>query len=692
MKFEIGLIINIEETITELEKENYSRTKLVLAPGDYAIRGSIIDIFPSNSNVPIRIELFDSVIDDIRTFETTTQRSIKKQVGVEIQTFDKNLKHEEYIIPHEILFDLNVGDKVVHINHGIGIYKGLEMMQFGKFQGEYAIVEYKDEDKIFIPIEQLTRIYKFSSNINAEINSLRDKNWEKTQQKAKKVIQNVAKELFHLYKNRKINLGYAFEEDTELSILLAESFPFVETKDQLKAIEDVRKDMESSKAMDRLICGDVGFGKTEVAIRGAFKAVISKKQVAILSPTTILCKQHYDVFHKRLQEFGISVDYLNRFKTKKEQKDTIQKLKEGKIDIIVGTHRLLQKDIVFYDLGLLIIDEEQRFGVLAKELLKKYRAKIDVMTLSATPLPRTLYMSISGIRDISVISTPPRERLPIITEFHQFDIHFIVKKIKFELKRKGQVFILHNRIKDIAHLKNQIHKLLPSIDIRIGHGQMKTSELEHLIIDFYENKFPVLIATTIIENGVDIPNAHTMIVNNAEHFGLAQLHQLRGRVGRNQVQSYCYLLCQKSITLLSEVKERFEALIKFSTLGSGYDISLRDLELRGIGNILGTEQSGYMEAIGFEFYMHLLNEAISKEKGSQKKERPYLNISTKTQAYIPEEYIPDMSIRLALYKSIAQLENKASVDNLVKECEDRFGKLPDNLVVMLELIRREMAE
>ncbi|MDD4527089.1 MAG: transcription-repair coupling factor [Candidatus Margulisbacteria bacterium] len=692
MKFEVGLIIDIEQTITELETNHYSRTKLVLNPGEYAIRGSIIDIFPSNSNAPIRLELFDTVIDDIRTFEPTTQRSLSKNDRVEIAPYDKSIKRHEYVIPHEILFDLSIGDKVVHINHGIGIYQGLERMKFGEFEGEYAVVEYQEGDKIFIPIEQLARIYKFSGGISPVINSLRDKQWEKTQQKVKKVVKDIAKDLFSLYKNRKLREGFAFQEDSELILQMEETFPFQETRDQLKAIEDIRKDMESRKAMDRLVCGDVGFGKTEVAIRAALKAVISRKQVAVLAPTTILSKQHYEVFKCRIGSLGVNVEFINRFKTKKEQKETLNKLKMGTIDVIVGTHRLLQKDIEFADLGLLIIDEEQRFGVIAKEMLKKYRSHIDVLTLSATPLPRTLYMSISGIRDISVINTPPLERLPILTESHEFDIGYIRDKIKFELKRKGQVFILHNRISDIIHLQNQIHNVLPEIDIRVGHGQMSANQLEQLMIDFYEGKFPVLIATTIIENGVDIPNAHTMIINNAEHFGLAQLHQLRGRVGRNQVQSYCYLLYKDKTLFTQEVKERFEALMEFSALGSGYDIALRDLELRGIGNILGTAQSGYMEAVGFEFYMHILNEAIAREKGEKHRERPYLNISTRMEAYIPEEYIPDMSIRLALYKSIAVLSSKQEVINLVKECEDRFGKLPDNLVVMLQLISHELDE
>ncbi len=690
MKLQVGVNVDVDLIIEELENYKYSRVTLALSPGDYAIRGSIIDVFPSNQNVPIRIELFDTEIEDIRTFEPTSQRSLTKLKNIEINPFDKNVKHHDHIIPHEILFDLNQGDKVVHINHGIGIYQGLKRLKFGKYEGEYAVVEYQENDKIYIPIEQLTRIYKFSGGVDPKVNSLRDKQWEKTQKKVKKVVKDVAKDLFYLYKNRKLNEGFSFAEDSEMSIQLAESFPFKETRDQQKAIDDVRKDMESAKVMDRLICGDVGFGKTEVAIRAALKAVESRKQVVLLAPTTILSKQHYEVFNKRLGILGVNVEFLNRFKTRKEQRDTLQRLQQGLTDVIVGTHRLLQKDVEFADLGLVVIDEEQRFGVMAKERLKKYRSHVDVLTLSATPLPRTLYMSISGIRDISVINTPPLERLPIITEEHVFDIDFIKKKINKETRRNGQVFILHNRIHDIIHLRNQIHNVMPGLDIRIGHGQMKPRELEQLMVEFYENKFPVLIATTIIENGVDIPNAHTIFVNNAEHFGLAQLHQLRGRVGRNQVQSYCYLMYKNADKFTDEVKTRFEALMEFSTLGSGYDIALRDLELRGIGNILGTEQSGYMEAVGFEFYMHLLNNAIAKEKGVQQKERPYITISSKMQAYISEDYIPDMNIRLALYKSIAELSSQKQVESLKQECVDRFGPLPHNLVIMLQVISEEV--
>lgn len=691
MKIRVGLILDLDLFQENLESFGYRRVPLVLTPGDYALRGSVLDIFPNKQNLPIRIELFDTEIEDIRSFEPSTQRSISSLRETEIVPFDKKHKlHDHHIIPHEILFDLNPGDKVVHIHHGVGEYKGLKRMKLQAFEGEYAMVEYDQGDMIYIPIEQLTRIYKYAGAVDPKVNSLRDNAWQKTQKRVRKAVQNVAKELFSLFKTRRLNPGFSFDEESELTIDLERSFPFAETEDQRKAIEAVNKDMESTRAMDRLVCGDVGFGKTEVALRAAFKAVLSKKQVAVLAPTTILTKQHFRVFSQRLTPLGVNVQFINRFKTRKEQLQTLQGVKSGIVDIIIGTHRLLQKDVDFADIGLLIIDEEQRFGVMAKEKIKQYRSSIDVLTLSATPLPRTLYLSISGIRDISVINTPPLKRLPIITEYLKFDIHQIRSKILFELKRKGQVFLLHNRIHDIYHLYNKLHVALPDVEMRIAHGQMKSGELDRLMSDFYDHKYSVLISTTIIENGIDIPNCHTIFVDDANQFGLAQLHQLRGRVGRDETQSYAYLIYKGDHILTDEVKARFEALKEFEALGAGYDIALRDLELRGIGNLLGTQQSGYMEAVGFEFYMHLLNEAISRERGQQVKKRPYLQISSKMQAYIPEDYIPDMNIRLALYKRIADLESTHQADQLRQECQDRFGALPENLHVMLTLIRDEI--
>ncbi|MDD5456885.1 MAG: transcription-repair coupling factor [Candidatus Margulisbacteria bacterium] len=692
MQLKIKQTITFEVLIKELEILGYHRVPLVLNPGDYSVRGSIIDIFPANQNLPLRLEFFDEVIEDIRAFEPSTQKSISKIRDTAIEHVTEDQPYKPHTIPHEILFDLNIGDFVVHVNHGIGIYQGLERLKIHEFEAEYAVVVYQENDKIFIPIEQLTRIYKYTGGVTPVVNSLRDNKWHQTKNKVKKAVKNVARDLFYLYKSRKIKNGFNFFEDTEYDLELEKSFPFKETEDQKKAIDDVKRDMESLKAMDRLICGDVGFGKTEVVIRAAFKAVMSHKQVAILTPTTLLSKQHFKVFTDRLTRFGVSVEYLNRFKTRKQQKQIIDNLNKGTVDIVIGTHRILQKDIVFKDLGLLIIDEEQRFGVMHKERIKQLRANIDVLTVSATPLPRTLYLSISGIRDISVINTPPLKRLPIITEVHVFDIEFIKSKIQFEIKRGGQVFFLHNRVYDIIHLQNRLAHVLPGVGIRVGHGQMHARELEDIMVDFYDNKFQVLLSTTIIENGLDIPNVHTIFINNADKFGLAQLHQLRGRVGRDDTQSYAHLLYKDEAVLTTEVQSRFEALINYSTLGSGYDIALRDLELRGIGNILGVEQSGYMEAVGFELYMHLLNEAIAREKGESPGSERVIPLSVKTQAYIPEEYIPDMNIRLSLYKRMAEFKTVEDVKAFTREFLDRFGPLPENLQDMLFIISRELGK
>lgn len=682
--------LNISDLIDILLEKGYSRVTLVLSSGDFAVRGSIVDVFPFKQNVPVRIEFFDDDIEDIRTFEPNTQRSILCLKEVTITTIPENYRHkqDDIVIPHEILFNLQPGDYVVHIAHGLGLYRGLERMKLADYEGDYVKIEFQEEDFVYVPVDQLTRIYKFTGAITPEINSLRDNKWTLTKKKAEKVVKNVAKELFYLYKKRRNASGFSFPEDNELSMELDKGFEYEETVDQIKAISFMKQDMESDHPMDRLICGDVGFGKTEVAIRAAFKAVLSGKQVAFLAPTTILVQQHYKNLADRLSLLGVKVDYISRFKKRKEQLETLSKLEDGRIDVIVGTHRLLQKDVVFLDIGLLVIDEEQRFGVMAKEYLKQIRSHIDVLTLSATPLPRTLYLSISGVRDISVINTPPLKRLPIITKWHEFNEKFIKHNIEKELQRGGQVYFLHNFVFDIYHLQNKLQLIMPSVDIRVAHGQMKPTELESIVIDFYEGKFPVLLSTTIIENGVDIPNVHTIFIDNADRFGLSQLHQIRGRVGRDDKQSYAYLLYKNNAS--QEALDRFETLAHFSTLGSGYDISLRDLELRGIGNVLGTEQSGYMQSIGFEVYMHLLNNAIALEKGERIRDKTVWHFTSEKEAYIPEEYIPDMNIRLAIYKSMADIESSEDVDKICMECEDRFGSLPEKLNYMLKLIKESI--
>ena len=693
VKLQIGYSFSFEALQHALESLGYTRVPLVTSPGDYAMRGSIIDIFPGNQNLPLRLEFFGEDLEDMRSFEPASQRSVSRVKSTEIVEVAEESRSRKHVIPHELLFTLNPGDFVVHIHHGVGVYKGLERLTLLEYEAEYAIVEYQEGDKIYVPVEQLNRLYKFTGASLPAINSLRDQKWQQTKVKVKKAVKNVAKDLFFLYKARKLKQGFAFNEDTEYDLELQRSFPFEETPDQKLVIEAVKADMELPKSMDRLVCGDVGFGKTEVAIRAVFKAVMSHKQVAVLTPTTLLCKQHYRVFKERLEPFGVTVDYVNRFKTRKYQKQTLDAAATGKLDILVGTHRLLQKDVAFADLGLLVVDEEQRFGVLDKERIKQMRLDVDVLTLSATPLPRTLYLSISGIRDISIIATPPLKRLPIITEMHVFDLEFIRDKILAETSRGGQVFLLHNRVMDMMHLQQQLAFFLPNVGMRIAHGQMKAHELEDIMVEFYDNKFSVLLSTTIIENGIDIPNVHTILIDRADHFGLAQLHQLRGRVGRDDTQSYCYLLYREEALSRVEVLERFEALIEYNTLGSGYDIALRDLELRGIGNILGLEQSGYMEAVGFDLYMHLLNQAISEEKGHKvDDDRPAFALVDKGETYVPDTYIPDMTVRLDLYKKIAMLRSVEQVRALIAECEDRYGPLPQTLESMLNTIQKELAK
>ncbi len=690
LRYQRKTAYNYNQIPDDLVALGYHRVPLVLNAGDFSVRGSIIDIFPTHQNLPIRLEFFDDDLEDIRSFEPNTQRSLSTLDDLEVDAVDDERLRQNHVIPHELLFELKEGDAVVHIHHGVGRYLGLERLKLQDFEGEYAVVEYQHNDRIFVPIEQLTRIYKYTGTANPVINSLRDEGWQKVQKRVKKAVKNVAKDLLTLYKTRAVRTGFAFQEASEVDLELERSFPFEPTVDQQRAIDAVTADMESIKPMDRLVCGDVGFGKTEVAIRAALKAVVSHKQVAILAPTTLLTRQHHRVLSQRLESLGVTVEFINRFKTRKEQRLILERLASGRIDILIGTHRLLQPDVTFADLGLLIIDEEQQFGVMAKEKIKQLRLNVDVLTLSATPLPRTLYLSISGIRDISVINTPPRKRLSVITEVQPFDLEFIREKVQLEIARGGQVFFLHNRVNDMLHLQHQLKSVMPNLDVRAGHGQMHAHELEAMMVDFYDNKFPVLLATTIIENGIDIPNVHTIFIDQADRFGLAQLHQLRGRVGRDQTQSYCYLMYHNLSILRGEVQARFDALIQFATLGSGYDIALRDLEIRGIGNILGTEQSGYMEAVGFELYMHLLNEAIAVEKGGPSHERPQFQLSTRTESFIPEEYIPDMIIRLAVYKRIADIKTKDAAILLRQECADRFGELPDALDRMLRVIEGQL--
>jgi len=529
------------------------------------------------------------------------------------------------------------------------------------------------------------------------MNKLGTDTWERLKKTTKKKVKDIARDLIKLYALRKAKEGKAFSPDTYLQTELEASFIYEDTPDQEKATADLKKDMESPHPMDRLICGDVGFGKTEVAIRAAFKAVADSKQVAILVPTTILAAQHYKTFSDRLKGFPCNIDYVNRFKSTRQIKETLEKLKEGKVDIIIGTHRLVSKDVKFKDLGLMIIDEEQKFGVSTKEKLKQMRANVDTLTLTATPIPRTLHFSLMGARDLSIISTPPPNRQPVVTELHVFNDKLIKESVEYEIGRGGQVFFIHNRVTDLMQLGGLIHKLVPKARVGIAHGQLEGDDLEDVMLKFVNNEYDVLVATTIIEAGLDIPNANTIIINHAHMFGLSDLHQMRGRVGRSNKKAFCYLLSPPLSTLTSEARKRLSAIEEFSDLGSGFNVAMRDLDIRGSGNLLGAEQSGFIAEIGFEMYHKILDEAIQELKDDEfkgvfpdEKPRPYISftqIDTDMEILIPDEYVTSIAERYNLYTELSKLENEAELQAFEQQLHDRFGPVPPQVADMLNIMR-----
>lgn len=585
--------------------------------------------------------------------------------------------------------ELTDGDFIIHMDHGIGIYRGLVKLEYDVHQNDFLLVEYLGGDKLYVPVDKLNRVQRYVGEEGATplLDKLGGKTWLKTRVKAKKAARKLAKELLEMQAKRSQLKGLMMGEHREAYEEFAASFEFEETPDQLTAIEDVFRDLESTKPMDRLICGDVGYGKTEVAMRAAFKAVQDGHQVAILVPTTVLAFQHFTTFAKRFASYPVKVDLLSRFRSDKEQKDTVLKLKTGQVDIIVGTHRLLSQDIKFKSLGLLVIDEEHRFGVIHKEKIKKLKSLVDVLTLTATPIPRTLNFALNGIRDLSVINTPPVDRLAVKTYTCYFDDMTIRDATLKEVRRGGQVFFLHNRVQSIEKITAQLSKLIPEAKFRYAHGQMEEGQLEDIMIDFMEHKFDVLVCTTIIESGVDIPNANTMFINRADSLGLAQLYQLRGRVGRSTKQGYCYLIIPEESMMTVKAKKRLAAIQKFTELGSGFKIASRDLEIRGAGNILGDEQSGHIAAIGYDLYVHLLNEAIMELKNQNLPEDFEPEISLQMPAKIPDDFISDSQLRLQLYKTVSGAIDFNEVDDIKSEWEDRFGKLPVDVVNLLGLIK-----
>lgn len=597
------------------------------------------------------------------------------------------------------IYNLNPGDFVTHIDHGVGRFGGLEKIDNKGKPQEAIRLMYKNDDILYISIHSLHRIAKYigKEGTKPALDKLGSNAWKNLKSKTKKRVKDIAKELIKLYAERRASKGFQFSPDTYLQHELEASFIYEDTPDQIKSTADVKADLERDNPMDRLVCGDVGFGKTEIAIRAAFKAVTDSKQVAILVPTTILALQHYKTFSERLKDFPCNIDYINRFKSTKKQKETLKKLADGSLDILIGTHRLVSKDVKFKDLGLLVIDEEQKFGVSMKEKLKELKINVDTLTLTATPIPRTLQFSLMGSRDLSIMNTPPQNRYPVQTELHSFNEELIRDAINYEVSRRGQVFFLHNRVQNIQVVADMVQKISPHVRIAIGHGQMPGQQLEKVMLDFIEGEYDVLVATTIIESGLDIPNANTIIINDAQNYGLSDLHQLRGRVGRTNKKAFCYLLAPPLSVLTPEAKKRLKAIEEFSGLGSGFNIAMRDLDIRGAGNILGAEQSGFISEIGFEMYQRIMDEAILELKENEFRDvfhedlsKDFIkecSIETDLEILIPDEYITNITERLSLYKELDHIETEEALMGFQERLIDRFGPVPKETQELFNTLR-----
>lgn len=646
-----------------------------------------VDLKAEVQVIPVPVSIHEGFIDDdvkavCYTDHQVFQRYHKYKVK---QAFNKNKA-----LTLKTLRELQPGDYVTHIDHGVGVYSGLQKIDVGGVMQEAVRIVYKDNDLLYVNISSLHKISKYSGKEGhvPKTNKLGSDVWNKLKEKTKRQVKDIATDLIKLYAQRKAQEGFAHSPDNYMQTELEASFIYEDTPDQYKATQDVKKDMEKPNPMDRLICGDVGFGKTEVAIRAAFKTCCDGKQAAVLVPTTILAYQHYKTFGERLKDFPVTVDFINRFKSSKQKKETLKKLEEGKIDIIIGTHALLSKDVKFKNMGLMVVDEEQKFGVAAKEKLKQLRTTVDSLTLTATPIPRTLQFSLMGARDLSIINTPPPNRQPVQTEVHVFNEDFIRDAIYYETERGGQVFFIHNRVNGLREMCGLIQGLCPDLSIAYAHGQMEGDKLEDTILDFMDKKYDVLVCTNIVESGVDIPNVNTIIINNAHQFGLSDLHQLRGRVGRSNKKAFCYLFAPPMSTLPADSRKRLSTLEQYSDLGSGFQIAMRDLDIRGAGNLLGGEQSGFIAEIGFEMYQKILDEAIRELKRKEFRELykeeiaqqdDYVNdctIDTDLEILIPDSYVESITERLSLYTRLDNCENEEQLAAFHKEMEDRFGKIP----------------
>ena len=625
IKYYTNQKITKDSLLKDFTKLGYSSTGFVSGEGDFAHRGGVVDIFPSGFEDPLRIELNQDKIDTIRSFNITSSNITQKHEMVIIlpkKSLKVSSKRTEFHgigeeMPIDNFVDIKQGDMVVHIDHGIGIYKGIKKVKDADKEKDYMLIEYADKDKLYVPVGEIHLIQKYISfyKSNPKLSKLGTKTWERIKNRTKKIAASYAIELLEIQAHRMKQKGFAYSKDTDWQKKLEDDFPYKDTIDQAQASSEVKQDMEKQKPMDRLLCGDVGYGKTEVALRVAFKAAMDNRQVAILVPTTILAEQHYNTFCDRMKEFPVNIQMLSRFRTKTQQRAVLQDLKLGSVDIVIGTHRLLSNDILFKNLGLVIIDEEQRFGVKAKERFKKLRLLVDVLTMTATPIPRTLYFSLTGARDMSAINTPPSDRLPIETTIATYNDKLIKEAIEREVKRGGQIYFVNNKIKGIEKIALRLKDLVgDKVRIAVAHGRMHNKELEEIMLKFIKGDIDLLVSTTIIESGIDIPNANTIIVNRADRFGLADLYQLRGRVGRFNVKAYAIFLAPKNYPIEGVAKRRLRAISRFTELGSGFKIAMEDLQIRGAGNILGTQQHGYIAAVGFDLYCRLLRDIINKKK------------------------------------------------------------------------------
>ena len=659
-----------------------------------------LELDPSLKVLPINISLREGFIDKNREVLCYTDH----QLFDRFHKYKSKSKHSKSkALTLKELRSLHPGDYVAHIDHGIGRFVGLVKNEVnGKLQESIRLV-YRDDDLLYVSVHSLHKISKYTGKegVQPPISKLGSQEWENKKTRVKGKVKDIAKDLITLYSKRKSAPGFAFSEDGFMQAELESSFIYEDTPDQATATEHVKNDMELSHPMDRLICGDVGFGKTEIAIRAAFKAAVNGKQVAVLVPTTILAMQHFRTFSERLEKFPIKVEYINRFRTPKQIKETLARVKEGKTEILIGTHRIVNKDVQFKDLGLLVIDEEQKFGVKVKDKLKEFRVNVDVLTLTATPIPRTLHFSLMGARDLSVIATPPPNRQPVTTEIHGFNEVIMRDAISLELRRGGQVFVVHNRINDIEQIGNIILKLVPDARIGIAHGQMEGSQLEKRMMKFIEGEYDVLVSTNIIESGLDIPNANTIIINHAHMFGLSDLHQMRGRVGRSNRKAFCYLLTPPSIGLSSESRKRLSALEEFSDLGDGFKVAMRDLDIRGAGNLLGAEQSGFISDLGFEMYHKILDEAVQELKDNEFKDlfvkdltkeaakvvARDCTIETDMEILIPDKYVSNISERIGLYAKLDSIKNEEKLQEFITNVSDRFGAMPEAVKDLVETVR-----